>query len=149
MAEVEEQTKPEEIRPEDEVLDLSALAPERPRARIKHDGALEGELYELAVPGDFGVVGLRDFGRQVDEMDRLWERETLSASQELRLEKILNTLTGTLIRDCPPEVIAAVPAVDKRGLVVRFFVSASIRTVEASGVATMAQAQENGSGSES
>lgn len=106
-----------------EILELSTIIPERPKANLKTPENPEGKSYELAVPEEFGAVALQEYGRLVNEMDDLWERK-LTAPQKVRLEKVLNALAVMLIPDAPLADLERLPAVTKRSLAIRFFVQA-------------------------
>lgn len=109
-----------------EVLELSALTPERPKARITTDADPDGTIYELAVPEDFGAVDLARMGQMFSEHDNLWEAVSRSKAEDKRLEKLLNDIASKLIPDAPADAVKALPAITKRGLAVRFFVSAGL-----------------------
>jgi hypothetical protein len=128
----------------EEVLELSAVAPKRPKAKVTYNKPNpddpEGEpfeveeLFELAVPGDFGAAPLRRFAHDVNELDELWgSAKSLSRAQEARMEKLLNKLAASILHDCPAEIIAAIHGIDKRGLVMNFFAGASIRMAQLAG----------------
>jgi hypothetical protein len=116
-----------------EVLELNALVEERPQARIKTPEDPEGTLYNLLVPEEIGTVDLARLSRLYVEHDELWEKETRSAAEDKRLEKLSLDLTQALIPDAPAASIKALGAVTKRGLAVRFFVSAGLASKEALG----------------
>ena len=103
-----------------EILELNALAPDRHQARLP-----DGEVYDLAVPDDFGAVALRRVARLFDAVETLMSQEKdLTASQEAKLEKSLSALVSLLIPEAPAEVVAQIPATKKRGLAIRFFTQA-------------------------
>lgn len=105
-----------------EILDLNRLTQERTLARIDTDGT----LCELADPEDFSAVQLARLGRLFTEHDRLWEAEERNSAEDQRLESLLDEVTQMLIPDAPADAIKALPALSKRGLAVRFFVSAGL-----------------------
>jgi hypothetical protein len=106
-----------------EILELSALAPVRPQARVRTDADPDGTLYELAVPEDFGAVALRELGNRYAEVEGLVGSEgKLTKAQEKRLEKLLDEVVAALVRDIPAETVAALPYMTKRALAMRFFV---------------------------
>lgn len=106
---------------EEQILELSALAPEREKARLRWPANPEGEVFELATPSDFGAVTLATMGRWITHADALMSSEkALTAAQGKDLEKTLNKIAGKLILDAPADVIALLPAVDKRSLAMRF-----------------------------
>jgi len=117
-------------------LDLSALPPERDTATIRTEAEPDGRQYELADPADFSAGGLQDIGRLVREMDTLWESDAaLKPAKQKRLDKILDILAGKLIVDIEPEVVEALPAVTKRMLALRFFISGGLTMAEGLGEA--------------
>ena len=103
-----------------EILELSTIVPERPTANLKTPDNPEGTNYTLAVPEEFGAVQLQRFGRLVNEMDTLWEKQ-LKPPQEKRLEKVLNDLAAMLIPDAPRADLEELPATTKRTLAISFF----------------------------
>lgn len=112
----------------DSILDLDALAPKREQARIRTDADPDGTIYELAAPADFGAVALAELSRIFTEHDELWEKAKRSAAEDKRLEKLLDELAQRLIPDAPAAAIAALPALTKRMVAVRFFVAAGQAT---------------------
>lgn len=75
----------------DEILDLSALAPERAKVRLRTEAKPDGTIYELAVPEEFGAAGIQRIGRLIVEVDELWESARRSTRRRRR---------GS--RRCPP-----------------------------------------------
>lgn len=110
----------------DEILELSSLIPERPKACIKTDDDPGGTIYELAVPEDFGAAPLARISRCFAEHDKLWEKGRRTATEDKRLEKLLNDLAQRIIPDAPSSAIAALPALQKRMVAVRFFVATGL-----------------------
>lgn len=106
-----------------EILELSALAPTREKAIIRTEANPDGTIYELAAPEDFGVAGLATMGKLFSEHDVLYEQAERTPAEDSRLETLLDDLTQRLIPDAPAAAIAALPALTKRMLAVRFFVS--------------------------
>jgi hypothetical protein len=104
----------------EEILELSALVPERPKARLRTEADPEGQIYELAAPADFGAVSLARVGRLISETEELWGAAKRSSAQDRRLEKLLDQLASALVPEAPAESIAALPAFTKRALGVRF-----------------------------
>jgi len=113
----------------DNILDLSALTVERPKARIKTDADPDGTIFELAIPEDFGVVEMARLSRMVTEFDTLYEAESRSKAEDKRLEALQQQITQILIPDAPAEAVKALPFTDKRGLAVQFFVKAGLAQV--------------------
>jgi hypothetical protein len=111
-----------------EILDLNALAPERETARLRWAEDEEGTLYELLAPQDLGAIELAELTRLFQNHDELWEKDTRTKAEDKRLVILLDTLAQRLIPDAPLEAVAALPALTKRGLAVRFFVSAGLAT---------------------
>lgn len=99
----------------EKILDLSALAPKRQKARLPN-----GEVYELAGPEDFGAVQLSRVGQMIVETDELWTAKKLTVAQQKRLTSLLDKLAQALIPDAPAEAVAKLPAVTKRVLGLRF-----------------------------
>lgn len=106
---------------QEDILELSAIVPERPQARLRTLGDPEGTLYELAIPEEFGSVALRRLGLKFQEVQELMGKSTLSVAQEKRAESLLNEVCGVLVIDAPAEAIAALPGLTKQGLATRFF----------------------------
>jgi hypothetical protein len=107
----------------DETLDLSALAPVRPKARLRTEGNPDGTLYELAQPEDFGPVDLRELGNKYAEAETLLSSdEALTPAEDKRITTLTNELVGRLLIEAPAEDVAALPFSTKRALVMRFFV---------------------------
>lgn len=108
----------------EDILELSALPPKRPKALLKTEADPEGTVYELAVAQDFDPSALRRLGRLVEEMDGLWmQKKAHTAKQTTRIETLLDKLAMSLIREAPAEAVAALPAVTKRALAIRFLVT--------------------------
>lgn len=114
----------------DEILDLSALTPEREQARIRTDADPDGTIYELAAPEDFGAVTLSQLGSIYSQHDELWEKAKRTPAEDKRLEQLLDDLAQRLIPDAPAAAIAALPALTKRVVAVRFFVAAGQATAD-------------------
>lgn len=90
---------------EDElVLDLSELAPERPPFRLRWADKPEGEIFHLAVMGDFGIEEQQQLTRDGAEYDRLWNSPVLSAAEKVRLKQLLDLMFERVVHDVPPEV---------------------------------------------
>jgi hypothetical protein len=121
-----------------EILDLNTLAPEqaaradpledhrrrrRWREVVEHD-----ETYELLVPEEIGTLELSRLSRLYTQHDELWEKEKRTAAEDKRLVSLANELTQTFIPDAPATAVAALSAVAKRSLAVRFFVGAGLAT---------------------
>lgn len=138
-----EQQKPAS---EPEVLDLSALTPERPKARIRTSKDPDGTLYEVRVPEDYSAGALSRYMKRIEEFDRLWDKGALDRSEEKHIERVLNGLAGELLIGAPARDVAALPAASKRGLVMRFFASVALTTMGATGLRP--EMAESGSTSE-
>lgn len=115
-----------------EILDLNALAPDKPLARIRWATADDGEVvehdetFELLVPEEVGTLDLARLGRLYTQHDELWEKEKRSAAEDKLLVKLANDLGQALIPGAPADAIAALSAVTKRSLAMRFFVGAGL-----------------------
>lgn len=105
----------------DHILQLNDIEPEaRQEARLP-----DGKVYQLKKPEDFGPVPFRRLGLLFNAMEELMGVEgDLSDSQEASLEQTINELAGQLIIDAPESAVADIPAIKKRGLVLRFFIQA-------------------------
>jgi hypothetical protein len=136
-----------------EILDLNALAPEHPLARIRwaeivDDAVVEhDETFELLVPEEIGTLELSRITRIYTDHDELWEKEKRTAAEDKRLEKLANDLTQKLIPDAPATAVAALSAIAKRSLAVRFFVGAGLATQTALGPDLVAQLTNSSLGS--
>jgi hypothetical protein len=111
-----------------EILDLNALAPERETARLRWAEDEEGTLYELLAPQDLGAIELSELTRLFQIHDELWEKSERTKAEDKRLVSVLDKLAQRLIPEAPPAAVTALPALTKRGLAVRFFVSAGMAT---------------------
>lgn len=128
-----------------EILDLNTLAPEHPLARIRWT-TIEGdektdhdETFELLVPEEIGTLELSRITRLYTEHDELWEKAKRSSAEDKRLERLANDLTQKLIPGAPATAVAALSAIAKRSLAVRFFVGAGLATQAALGPALVSQ----------
>ncbi len=136
-----------------EILDLNTLAPDKPLARIRWrtqegDEVVEhDETFELMVPEEIGTLELARLGRIYTQHDELWEKEKRTASEDKRLVKLSDDLAQALIPDAPATAIAALSAVVKRSLAVRFFVGAGLAGQTAMGPQVMSQLTPSSPGS--
>lgn len=124
-----------------EILDLNALAPERPQARIrwKDEDGEHDEIFGLLVPEEIGTLELSKLSRLYTQHDELWEKEHRSKVEDRQLEKLSNQLTQMFIPDAPATAVAALSAVTKRSLAVRFFVGAGLATQATLGAEVVSQ----------
>lgn len=112
-----------------EVLDLSTVHPDRERIRIRTPADPDGKLYELAVPGDFGIAEMHGLENRFLRLDKMWEkRSDLTDKQAIDLEVGLAWLTRQIVRDAPDDVIAALTAMQQLQ-VAQAFINASGITV--------------------
>lgn len=123
---------------DDELLELSSLVPKRRRARLRTEKDPDGTIYELAVASDFGARTLQQLFHEISEMDDLWGNPKISKAEEKRLDVLLNTLAARLIVGIPDADVAEIPAIDKRALVMRFFVEIGGRVSRTMGPETAA-----------
>lgn len=132
-----------------EILDLNALAPDKPLARIRwaDEAGEHDETFELLVPEEIGTLELSRLSRVYTQHDELWEKEKRTAAEDKRLVKLSNELTQLLIPDAPATAVAALSAVTKRGLAVRFFVGAGLAGQVTMGKDVMSQLTSNLPGS--
>lgn len=97
------------------ILALSTLTPVRPTVEI------DTELYELRVlEHDFSADDHACFQADLDEFDRLWERDKRSAAQGKRMSMLLDKLIGRVVIDLPKKVRTALSDEQKRAVVVAF-----------------------------
>lgn len=108
----------------EDLLELSALTPVRPRATLRTDANPDGTIYELAVPQEFGTVALSQLASMYAEIETLSADPKLTKAKEKRLDTLVNKLACRLIPDAPKEEVEALPAITKRGLALSFFVKA-------------------------
>lgn len=106
-------------------LELSTIAPERDRARLRTETNPEGlrpdgSEYELTNPEDLSIVELQDVFRHAAEMQKLVSGEKLSKDDQVRIERIMNAQCVRLIRDADPKDVADLPGVTKQRLVTGF-----------------------------
>ncbi len=141
-----------------EILDLNTLAPDKPLARIRWETTEEDdgdepvvvehdETYELLVPEEIGTIELARLSRLYTQHDELWEKDKRTAAEDKRLVSLANQLTQTFIPDAPAEAVAALSAVAKRSLAVRFFVGAGLVSQATLGKDVMSQLTSNLPGS--
>lgn len=137
-----------------EILDLNTLAPDKPLARIRWneetpngDIVERDETYELLVPEEIGTLELARLSRMYTQHDELWEKEKRTAAEDKRLVSLANQLTQTLIPDAPATAVAALAAVAKRSLAVRFFVGAGLVSQATLGKDVMSQLTSSSPGS--
>lgn len=140
-----------------EILDFNTLAPEKPLARIrwKTTEEIDGEpvvtehdeTYELLVPEEIGTLDLARLSRLYTQHDELWEKAERTDAEDKRLVSLANQLTQTFIPDAPAEAVAALSAVAKRSLAVRFFVGAGVAGQAVLGKDVMSQLTSNLPGS--
>jgi len=132
-----------------EILDFNTLAPDRPLARIqwKDDEGKHDETFELLVPEEIGTLELARLSRMCTQHDELWEKPKRTAAEDKRLVSLANQLTQMFIPDAPATAVAAVSAVDKRSLAVRFFVGAGLASQATLGRDVMSQLTSNSPGS--
>lgn len=99
-----------------QILDLDALAPERPRVKLPG-----GDLYELTVPSDLGIVALKSIEKFSNEVGELQgKEEELTEDEVAMLSDALNRLARLLIRDAPPAKIDALDDYQKIALASNF-----------------------------
>jgi hypothetical protein len=101
-------------------LEVTAIAPDRQKVRIKTTADPDGTIYELVNPEELSVRQLRDTGRKIYEALNLWDESELNKAQEKRLTKLLDEATRTLVIDCPADVAASIPHITKRTLALGF-----------------------------
>jgi hypothetical protein len=132
---------------DDEILDLAAIVPKRRKARLtveRPDGTSDVSIYELAEPDDFGPRALQRLFNDYVEMDGLWDTEDRDDAEEKRLAVLLDGLVGRLILDVPADDVALISLVDRRALVVRFFVLIGSRVGETMGPSLVASLTATG-----
>lgn len=98
-----------------DVLELSAIIPERRRALLKtmaNPSGLraDGEEYELLDPAEMSLVQLAEVGREQQSIQRLFEKDPEKA------EAALNRLVGVVLLQAPVEDIAQLPFITKIGV---------------------------------
>lgn len=136
-----------------EILDFNTLAPDKPLARIQWATLEDGErvehdeTFELLVPEEIGTLDMARLSRLYTQHDELWEMEKRTAAEDKRLVKLSDDLTQTLIPDAPATAVAALSAVAKRSLAVRFFVGAGLASQAALGKDVMSQLTNSSPGS--
>lgn len=111
----------------DDILELSALPPEREKVRLRTSADPDGTIYEMIAPDELGAVSMASLGRLFEAQEELWNAKSPSAAEQKRLAKLLDDLASRLIPDAPREAVEALGALAKRALVLRFFVQAGER----------------------
>lgn len=126
---------------EQNVLDLSAIAPERQKARLrtaKNPEGLrpDGTLYELRAPEEMSARELRSVGASISEMLTLWNSAKTKA-EDAKIEKLLNGIACQVLHDAPVSAVRGLPAIVKRGVAMGFLARSSELAQESMGVETL------------
>jgi hypothetical protein len=104
------------------LLDLSTLDPlERPFILI------DGERYDLMVPGDFGLIALNKLDQmsaKVTEMQARQKGEVLSDEDAAELTAVLGTVVGQILR-APAEVIEKLSDIQRLAVLGSFMPASS------------------------
>jgi hypothetical protein len=101
----------------------------------------------LLVPEEIGTLELARLSRLYTQHDELWEKAKRTAAEDKRLVSLANQLTQTFIPDAPAIAVAALSAVAKRSLAVRFFVGAGVAGQAVLGKDVMSQLTSSSPGS--
>lgn len=119
---------------EQEILELSAIAPERRVLPLKWRESRPGaadvdmeEMVELAVPEDFGTIDHAELERDRIRSESLKHRDNLTASQRQEVEHLLDKLFRRLVIGGPDHALRQVPASTKQLVVDRFFAPSESR----------------------
>lgn len=101
------------------LLDLSALAPKRPKVRIRTEKNPEGGLYELRVPSELGIIEQQELRSEGAEFAKLWNNDKLSPGGKNRLKKLLDQMFERVLI-APDEIKAQVKDEERQAVVVVF-----------------------------
>ena len=82
------------------ILDLSTLAPDRPKIRI------DGVIYEIAVNDDFGILDSHRLERLRLPMAAYADIETPTEANIEAMSDALKEFTAMVVRDATPELMA-------------------------------------------
>jgi hypothetical protein len=122
----------------DEILELSALAPEHVKVTLRweqpgEDGApvQHEQICELAERRDFGLLEFAHMSRMGEELDKIESSPKPSKAQEARYAKLIDELAAKLILGAPDAAIRQLPQVTKADVIQRFFVLATSERMEA------------------
>jgi hypothetical protein len=106
---------------EKDILELSALAPERKQVPLKWPENPDGVMVELALPSDFGTADHAQLERDRIKFQQLRVRENLSPAEANTMDVLLDSMARRLIIGGPDEAVAALPSAVKQEVADRFF----------------------------
>jgi len=118
------------VETEQDILELSALAPERKQVPLKWAENPDGVMVELALPSDFGTADHAQLERDRIKFQQLRVRDNLSPAEVNTLDDLLNRLARRLIIGGPDEAVAALPPSVKQEVADRFFAPSESRLYE-------------------
>lgn len=104
----------------EEILDLSALAPERQLVRIRTKEDPDGTLYELLHPDELGVAETHSFATLGRRVQSLWVKKTLTAKDRDELDRALTKIVRFVLPGCPPEIIDRLSDIQKSRVSIQF-----------------------------
>lgn len=105
----------------DDLLELSSIAPKRKAVPLKWPENPEGEMVELAIPQDFGAVDHAELERDRIRMESLRMKKDLGPDLKGEIGMLLDRLARRLIIGGPDEAIKALPESTKLEVANRFF----------------------------
>lgn len=105
---------------DEQILDITAIAPARQKVRIRTAADQDGTIYEIVNPEELSIRELRDTGRKILELVGMWDDAKLTKAEEKRVMKLLDEVTRTLIIDVPAATVKTIPHVTKRTLAMGF-----------------------------
>lgn len=121
---------------DNDVLELTAILPERQKARLRTNENPEGlrpdgSEYELVNAEEMSLVDIQSVSREFTQMEALWTGAR-GDTEQLELQLLLDGLACRLI-DGPGEEVVKLSAVTKRAVIMRFFVGLNSRQLAALG----------------
>lgn len=104
------------------ILDLSTLEPERPTVLI------DGQAYELAVPGDFGLAEQARLARLQKRVGALTGGEEVPPDEDIAtLQAALTELVAMLLPDLPADVLGRLRDHHKLAIIRSFSTAAGVQ----------------------
>jgi hypothetical protein len=113
-----------------EILELSALAPERKQVPLKWPENPDGVMVELALPSDFGTADHAQLERDRIRFQALRVREDLSPAESNTMDALLDSMARRLIIGGPDEAVSALPSSVKQEVADRFFYPSESKLLE-------------------